>query len=233
MELALKHQLNQLVTEYRQWLKANFSIKEIDQNLTDESAYPQWQDIESFFKELIEAKKLDLLDEEDLNNLLYLIARNEENGRLIAWFSNAEQLSNIVNLENADFLKLAQIASRCTHNDYTAAKYQFAAAFRKFHHLTVEIEAILLRFFDDSDEYTRRQSLISLAKFKYPQIQELLKRSWEQEEDEHHKMACLFAIDEYLKDANLMRYYLALAEKEKGQYLTAFIRQLKENPDYR
>ena len=50
MELALKHQLNQLVTEYRQWLKANFSIEEIDQNLTDESAYPQWQDIESFFK---------------------------------------------------------------------------------------------------------------------------------------------------------------------------------------
>lgn len=228
-----KHQLAKLVEKYRQWLSDNYTSEQITQLLVDNPGYPNWWEIEAFFKELFENLNVQSLDEDDLKNIFYLIAKSEENGRILAWFSRGEQLSALTHLEQKEFVKLAKALIKIHDVELAEAKHQFAASFSKFDKLTQEIEEILLSFYADQDEYTKRQALMSLAKLGYPDIKKLLTISWTMVNEEHHKMACLYIIDKYLKDEQLMKQYLLTADKESGTDLAKYVDTLKQNPNYR
>ena len=209
---------------FREWRAANHSPQEIRDEQTDDAGYPEWRPVEEYFSALLRAGQISRLDEEDLSHLIYLIARHWDVGRMIAWLSRAPALSNLGDLQVSDFMILARAASRLKGPDYDDAGCQFAACFeKKFDTLTPEIAAILLDLYQRNDEYTKRLSLLALAKLGYPGIRELLRQSWETVDEQYHKIGCLQAIDEYVKDPRLLDEYLALAATETGDELKKYV----------
>lgn len=92
--MTTKNKLRQLVSDFRQWLADNYTSDEIDELRTDDAGYPKWEEITTYFSELIDKKLLRNLDKEDQINLLYLIGRNWDIGNMIAWLSKGTKLSN-------------------------------------------------------------------------------------------------------------------------------------------
>lgn len=215
--------LKNFVSSFKKWLSANYSPQEIHDLEFNDASYPEWRSIEDYFSALLAAKQIDQLDDEDLAHLLYLIARHWDIGRMIAWLSRAPALSNLGDLSAGDFIILARAVSKLHETEYNDAKSQFAACFeKKFDTLTPEIEDILLDLYHSNDEYTKRISLLALAKLGYPAIRLLLKQSWETVDEQYHKIGCLQAIDEYIKDPILLNEYLALAATETGDELKKY-----------
>lgn len=220
--------LKNFVSLFKKWLSAKYSPQEIHDLRTDDTGYPGWKSIETYFSALLAAKEINQLDDEDLANLLYLIARHWDMGRMIAWLSNAPAFSNLGDLSADDFLILAKAVSKLDRPEYDDAKSQFAACIeKKTDALTPEIECILLDLYH-SNEYTKRLSLMALAKLGYPAIRVLIKQSWETVDEEFHKIGCLEAIHKYIKDPALLKEYLALAATEPGDYLQKYVSHLKQ-----
>ncbi|NOW94772.1 hypothetical protein [Mucilaginibacter sp. SG564] len=219
--------LRDFVRAFKKWLSAHHTPQEIQDLHFDDTSYPDWKSIENYFSGLLAAQQINQLDDEDLANLLYLIAGHWDVGRMIAWLSAAPELSNIGHLSIDDFLILARAVSKLHGAEYNDAKSQFASSFKKQDKLTPETEDTLLELYFCSDEYTKRLSLLSLAKLGYPDIRELLKQSWEMVDEEYHKIGCLQAIDEYIKDPVLLNEYLALTATETGDELQKYVAYLK------
>ena len=216
--------LKDFVSSFKKWLSANYSSQEILDLQINDASYPEWKSIEDYFSALLAAKQINQLDDEDMAHLLYLIARHWDIGRMIAWLSRAPVLSNLGDLSADDFIILARAVSKLYEPEYDDAKSQFAACFeKKFDTLTPEIETILLDLYHSNEEYTKRLSLLALAKLGYPAIRVLLKQSWETVDEEYHKIGCLQAIEEYVKDPILLNEYLVLAATETGDELKKYV----------
>ncbi len=225
--------LAEFVAKFRQWLDENYSKEEIEDLRVDEPSYPEWDEIENYFAELLKKNQISNLSPEAQKNLLYLIARNWDINHMIGWLYIDSPLSNLGDLKYSDFILLATTLSTLNHPDFNNAKSQFASSFRKFTELTPEIERLLLLFYYDKDEYTKRTALDALGKLGYTNIRSLIELSWNTVDNEHHKMQCLNVIDLYIKDIALMKEYLLRAENYEGKFLAKYVAELKTNPNYR
>jgi hypothetical protein len=223
----IKLKLQDLVSNFRKWLSENYSQQNIEELLFDDAGYPDWDEIEDFYSELLEKDLIKNLDEEDQENLLYLISRNWDCGRMIAWLSTGEQLSNLGHLKRNDFINLSKTLSKIDKVEFDGAKSQFVSSFKKFWSLNKEIEEILLVFYNEKEEYTKRLALMTLGKLGYSDIRKLIKISWETIDDEHHKMGCLYIIYEILGDEELLTHYLSLSQNEQGENLKNYISEIR------
>ena len=163
-----KENLNNLVLKFRKWVSDNHTDEEIKDNRIDDTGYPNWAEVESYFSEILQSNQLNTLDEEDKINLLYLIARNWDVGNMISWLSQKRPLSWLGNLSDKDFIDLSKIVVKIDDIEFEDAKCQFISSFKKFEKLTPEIEEILLRTYETASEYVKRLALLSLAKLDYP-----------------------------------------------------------------
>lgn len=230
--MSIKTVLQNQVTEFRKWWQENYTPEEIHDQRTDDQGYPGWDEIEDFFEELLSKDLIRSLDKEDQTNLLWLIARNWDIGRMIGWLYEANPLSNLGDLKEEDFIMLAATLIEIENPEFDDAKSQFASSFKKIKQLTPAIETILLKYFNDKREYTKRTSLYSLAKLGYPGLLDLIESSWDEVDDEFYKRGCLQVLDTYVKDNGAMKKYLSLSESVEGDYLKAFCKKLKLNSDY-
>lgn len=225
-----KEKLKHLVSDFRKWLSGIYTTEEIDALRMDDTSYPKWDEIEHFFSETLAQKRIPGFDQEDKTNLLYLIARNWDIGNMIAWLSNGPQLSNVGDLSEEDFIVLAETAVTLDGTEFADAKSQMASSFKKFGTLTDEVKTILLKFYNDKDEYTKRHALMTLGKLGYAGIRELVHQSW-QMDDENHKLGCLDVVY-YLNDPELMKEYLLLADKAEGEHLKEYAKKLRKHNNY-
>jgi hypothetical protein len=222
-----KDTLKELVDEFRKWLADNYSEEEIKDDRVDSPSFNNWNRIEDYFTFLLDNDELKNLDEEDKINLLYLIGRNWDIGNMLAWLSPNSPLSNCGHLKESDFISLARIAKDLHGLEFHDAKSQIIVSFQKFHSLTDDIKNILLDFYETGEEYSKRMSMETLAKLGYEEIRSLVERSWREQDDEHHRMMCLGIIHEYIRDSELLEKYLALAEKDDRQYISAYLKKIK------
>jgi hypothetical protein len=222
----IKLKLQDLVFNFRKWLSENYSQQNIEELLFDDAGYPDWYEIEDFYSELLEKDLIKNLDKEDEENLLYLISRNWDCGRMIAWLSTSTQLSNIGHLKENDFINLSKTLSKISKVEFDDAKSQFVSSFKKISFLTKEIEEILLVFYNEKDEYIKRLSLITLGILGYSDIKKIIKISWETIDDQYHKMGCLYVIHEVLDNEELLIHYLSLSKNEQGENLKNYISEI-------
>lgn len=220
-----KARLVQYVQQFKSWLSEHYTPEEIAEDRVDSPGYPEWQEIQAFFADLLATKAISNLDEEDQLNLLYLIARNWDIGSMIAWLSKRPVLSNLGYLSREDFISLANILADQKDRAFDDAKSQFASSLSKWEVLDDQVEEILLRFYHQGDNYTQRVALQSLAKLKYPAIRSLVEQSWEVD-DEHYKITCLDIMAEYIGDKELLRRYLQKAVQAPGRYLADYVQVL-------
>ncbi|MBF4515962.1 hypothetical protein IRZ71_06395 [Flavobacterium sp. ANB] len=228
----IKLKLQDLVFNFRKWLSENYSQQNIQELLFDDAGYPDWNEIEDFYSELLEKDLIKNLDKEDEENLLYLISRNWDRGRMIAWLSTGSQLSNLGNLKKNDFINLSKTLSKINKVELDDAKSQFVSSFKKISSLTQEIEEILLVFYNEKNEYTKRLALITLGKLGYSDIKKIIKISWETIDDEHHKMGCLYVIHEILNDKELLTHYLSLLQNKESENLKNYISEITKQKNY-
>lgn len=225
-----KEKLRQLVTDFRKWLSGIYTTEEINTLKIDDTGYPKWDEVEHFFSEILAKKLISVFDQEDKINLLYLIARNWDIANMIAWLSNGPQLSNLGDLPQEDFIVLAETAVTLDGAEFADAKSQIASSFKKLGVLTDEVKTILLKFYNDKDEYTKRHALMTLGKLGYANIRQLVHQSW-QMNDEHHKAGCLDVVY-YLNDPELMKEYLLLADEAEGEHLKEYAKKLRKHNNY-
>ena len=133
------------------------------------------------------------LSESWLDNILFLISRSDEGGRIIAWlYPSSPRLSNIADITTSNFICLCNHALK-SKGDY--CDYQLASCFRKFNSLTADHEKILIGFFNKSYIYTKRVALIGLAEHKAPNLEQYITQLWDlRNQDEWAGLTCLEAL---------------------------------------
>src|SRR5690606_9168471 len=169
-----KVKLKELVGDFRKWLSDNYSDEEIKDDRVNSANYENWNHIEDYFALLLKEDKLKNLDEEDRKNLLYLIGRNWDIGRMLAWLSPNAPLSWCGDLQQSDFISLAKTVKDLHEPEFQDAKSQIIVSFQKFPQLTDEIKNILLDMYESGDEYTKRTSMQTLGKLGYSDIRALV-----------------------------------------------------------
>jgi hypothetical protein len=224
--------LQNQVNNFKKWWSANYTKEQIEDLNTDDPGYPDWAEIEKYFKELLKNNLIKELNTEDQINLLLLIARNWDLGRMIGWLSEKNPLSNLGNLDERDFIMLAKTLITVKDQEFNDAKSQFASSFKKFKKLTPEIEEILLDYFKDNHDYTKLTSLEALGKLGYSELMNLIENSWDYVDEEQFKICCLETIDTYVKDKDLLYVYLNLAEKIEGKYLQKTVQRIRNKENF-
>lgn len=223
-----KVKLKELVQDFRKWLSDNFSDEEIKDDRVNSTNYENWKQIEDYFAILLKEDKLKSLDEEDRENLLYLIGRNWDIGRMLAWLSPNAPLSYCGELKQSDFITLTKTVKNLHEPEFQDAKSQIIVSFQKFPQLTDEIKNILLDMYESGDEYTKRTSMQTLGKLGYSDIRALVERSWREQEDEHHRIMCLQVIKDFVRDVELLNKYLQIAELDSRPYISHYVQELKK-----
>lgn len=217
--------LKESVEDFKAWRKANFTEEEIVLNIVDDVSYPEWEKLQSFFSDLITKNEISQLDYEDKVNLLYLAARGWDCGGFFYELSEQKPISSCGDLTDKDFIEIGKVAISLTGIEFQDAKSQIAICFRKLDYLSEEIETILLSLYNENDEYIKRQSLFSLAKLGYKNINELIDKSW-LIDNEWHKIGCLQTIDTYLKDELMLKKFISEVSNDKRKDLREYVKQL-------
>lgn len=225
--MTIKLKLKELVQDFGKWLSDNYSEEEIIDDRVNSTNYNSWKQIEDFFAIILKEDKLKDLDEDDRINLLYLIARNWETGRMLAWLSPNAPLSHCGELKQSDFISLAKTVKNLHEPEFQDAKSQIIVSFQKFSQLNDEIKSTLLDIYETGDEYLKRISLQTLGKLGYSGMRALVDRSWIEQEDEQHRMMCLEVINDFIRDTGLLNKYLKMAEQDNRPYISHYVQELK------
>jgi HEAT repeats len=139
---------------------------------------------------------------EDLDLLLYVLARDNENQTLQAELEK----------RSAHLIEMAKLAlSRSC--DYEA-RWQIADALGNLKGSLVD--PLLELFFSDEHEYVRRRALLSLGRIGSLKTEELVPNAW-QTGDEYQRMSALASLNSM--NSPLLPMYLKLAEQDGRQYL--------------
>ncbi len=175
------------------WLHESYGDSYGDFYGEHDISYEDWDNIEATLKIAFEEMDLHSLSESCLDNILFLISRSDEGGRIIAWlYPSSPRLSNIADITTSNFICLCNHALK-SKGDY--CDYQLASCFRKFNSLTADHEKILIGFFNKSYIYTKRVALIGLAEHKAPNLEQYITQLWDlRNQDEWAGLTCLEAL---------------------------------------
>ena len=219
--------IEEKISKYRkkldQWLSDSYGDEYGNFNGEHDIDYDGWVEIENLLKEPFESNRLKSLSEACLNDILFFISRSEEGGRIIAWlYPDQKQLSNIADLPFENFIVLCEHALKST-DDY--CDYQFANCFQKFENLTPKLEKLLIGFFKKKYIYTKRLSLISLAKHKFPELERYIVELWETN-DEWAGLNCIHALKTSGCNDDLFKKYRAILLNSNDKYIRENARKI-------
>ena len=138
------------VYKFKSWASA-YPVQERSGEWED--GYPHWSAFHKAAITFLASSSPDKWVDEDVSDLLYAIARDNE----------GEYLAQEVALNIDALLKLSELAIASPERD---AKWQLAAQLGDLSRRKQEAEALLLKLVDDHDEYVSRRALLSLGLLK-------------------------------------------------------------------
>lgn len=212
------------VSAFKNWLKANYSPEQIRKKNFDDAGYPKWDIIESDLEVLFKSTDITTLSKKELDGLIYLIARNWDISNIISWlYKGSPRPFSEIGLSENQFLFLLPYAIASTEED---AKYQFAGAIRFLKDTPNSTRwEYLLKLYDTGKEYTKRTSLYSLFELHYPDIENLVLKSWKNNKDEFHQIGCLDLL--FKLESSHLKICLSKAKKfKKYSYLQDWVTEL-------
>jgi hypothetical protein len=169
-----------------------------------ELEYPGWSPLSTAFAGFMKQTKPSQWDETTLLDLLYIIARDNENEALVALLSEAQP---------EGLFRLAEAAVGCYEPD---ARWQVAEYLGLVEDDRARAEAILLVLADDDAEYVSRRALLALANLGSFHISSLCARAWETGH-EYQRIAALHAIR--AASPQELPKYIELAKADGRQYV--------------
>ena len=196
------------VEKFRKWASA-YPVQERTGEWEDD--YHDWSAFHEAAITFLAASSPDEWVDEDVSDLLYAIARDNESEYL------AEEVA--VNIDT--LLKLSELA---IHSQEVDAKWQLAAQLGSLCERQQEAEALLLQFVEDQDEYVSRRALISLGQLKSTRAEEFAERAWGTG-DEYQRIAALWVLKDVASEK--LPAYIEKAEVDGRQYLIHNSREIQ------
>lgn len=210
----------ELRARFERWAQACFSPEQVQRGEYDEAGYPDWDSFEETFVQHVESGSLRALPQGELRDLLFLIARSMDLGRVLAWISSGAQFSNLAQLSEQDTLFLAEASLGFEGAELDGARQQLAVVLGRAQLAREQALDLLARLYESDDEYTKRMALLSLGSLEYPQIRALIRRSWSLA-DEYQRLACLEVLVHRVRDEALLDELLHHAADLPGPHLAA------------
>ena len=153
--------------------------------------YSNWENLYSAFIEFIENLSIDNLLTKEIEDLIYVIGRDNEAERLIDFLSEKDDL----------FLLLASSAITVDDAD---ARWQFAHYLGEIKYGKADAERLLLKFFQDPNDYVSRRALMELANMGSSCTEEFCAKAWETNE-EYQRIFVLYSLNK-IKSSELESY---------------------------
>ncbi len=151
----------------------------------------------------------EMLTEQQIDNLLYIIARDNE----------CEHLVEVL-LENLRLARhLAQHAVKTSHSD---AKWQLAKCISAIPDMA--IDELLYQLSFDRSYYVQRICMMESAKRQSVWTKEMIEFSW-QTADEYQRISALWSL--YWINSEDLEEYLAVAEKSDSVYLRENVQEIR------
>ncbi len=196
------------VEKFRSWAS---SYPEDTRSGEWECDYDGWSSLNSAFLNFIESKSPSELSDTEIDDLNYVIARDNEIEDLIEAVAQKKEL----------FALLLSHVIDSTEND---AKWQFAVAIGQntlSHNLA---EESLLKLVNDGHEYTRRMALQSLGKIGSDKTENLCIKAWETNL-EYQRIMALCVLKEI--NSKELEKYLDLALMDGRKYIVQNAKEIK------
>ena len=216
--LEILTQLKSHVNHFKEWLRENYSQERIDQELYDDTGYPDWNEVENSFEIAFRELNFEKLNEEELEIIGFLIARQWDVGIIFPFFR--EEISQIGMTEN----QLLILSRYAVNSREWSLRQQCAAAVWKARTNRKEAIRIALLYFQDNDSDIRRHALNSLFKMKYEHLSELVDKSWKFN-DELERILCLHIMENIDEQKFLDR--LSEVETDDREYMIKYITEVK------
>lgn len=170
--------------------------------------YPDWNDAYYAFCHVLNKMDAETADNILLNEMLYLIARDNE----------GESLIHETTLHTNWFERLCRFAVTSNENE---AKWQFAAYLPKCQ-CSQEAKDFILDFANDPHEYVSRRALLAMPDLRPDCVEEFALLFWERncyppELQEYQWIAVLVSLSAI--GSSLLPQYLKLAKEDGRKYL--------------
>jgi hypothetical protein len=177
-----------------------------------EVEYERWPEIATAFATYLEKFTPDQWDEEVIDLLIFILARDNE-GEILK--------QELVNRPD-HLLALAKASITSTERD---ARWQLADALGDSRFDSGNAEQLLELFLSDEDEYVRRRALLAMGRRHSPGAEIHAVRAWDTGE-EYQRLAALGVLAEI--NSSLLMRYLTLAEEDGREYLTNYAKNLRQ-----
>lgn len=199
------HKLFDEINKFKQWAS---TISEEDKSAEWECDYCEWSTIWTLFSDFIINDNFLSWNIETVENVLYIIARDNE----------MEELSAQIAKNDALLLFLSEQALIKGEID---TKWQMAAQLQHCNNRQ-SAERLLERYVIEADEYVNRRALMSLGNIKSEKTEVYCKIAWERNVygnnlQEYQRMAVLHSL--FAKQSNALPVYITLAKQDGRKYL--------------
>jgi len=189
--------IDEQVDEFWQWSKNQKQIYEW------EACYSEWGLIYRLFEQFVQSVNLTLLDQKTINNILFLVARDNDCERLIETLSRNP-------------VCLIFFAKECLMYQDDSARWQFAHYLSKIYEDNPKVEDIILKYCNDHAEYVRRRALLSLSYINSKYTEEKAIEAWDSNV-EYQKIAALEAL--YQVESQRLEGYLKLGLNDPFEHV--------------
>jgi len=191
--------LDEQANEFWDWSKSQKQIYEWETN------YPNWHLLTTLFSHLVETTECTSWSQKTINNLLYLIARDNE----------CEQLVDKLSETPLNFIFLAKEGLQYPDSN---ARWQLAHYLSELPETCLETGELIYNYFKDDDEYVRRRALLALGLINSKYSEQSALESWEINL-EYQKIAALEVL--YQIKSTYLEPYLQLALIDKHKFVRA------------
>ncbi|MBW3622307.1 MAG: HEAT repeat domain-containing protein [Armatimonadetes bacterium] len=195
--------------KFKAWRDTHFPLGELYGEWEED--YPDWDRIYSTFLKFLRDVPFQLWNQEIVNTVLYIIARNNEPEYLVSEFSEDPE-------------RLLFLAEAGLHSSERDAKWQLIKELGELTNRTPEVESLLKAYAQDEDEYVRRQALMNLGRIKSSAVEEYVADAWNTGH-EYQRMAVLSALRDL--HSPLLSIYLEKAEADGRKHLAEFADKIR------
>ncbi|NEW09929.1 HEAT repeat domain-containing protein [Paenibacillus sp. SYP-B3998] len=195
------------VESFYEW--SNSQVKEYEWD----SMYPNWTRAYTYSVELFNNEDFNTWNDEIINNVLYLIARDNE----------CEEISS--NLVNYPELLLF-LAKKGLHYNESDTRWQLAHYLGEIESASNDVELLLTEYYRDSNEYVMRRSLLALGNIKSKYAEQFAIISWNTGM-EYQKIAALQVLNK-INSVELIRF-LELGENDKSEHVKSNVKNIRDS----
>ncbi|WP_165252141.1 HEAT repeat domain-containing protein [Paludisphaera soli] len=181
-----------------------------------ESDYPHWTDLYAAVMEHMSARPRERWSAEELQAVLYALARDNEDEHLV-WEIRAHHPATLIAL-----------ASAVLAGGEFDARWQLADQLGFLDRDAGDVERLLLDFARDEDEYIRRRAIKSLARLGCPAAEHLALEAWHRPH-ENQQWARMVALDCLRRIGSPhLEPLLAEAERDERPHLRDFAARMRQ-----